>query len=108
MMTWGPNALRAKLPNGFISTTNPTAAPSIRPVVTRNRVRKRAQLIVRGSILGRIDDADVRGDYPPALGKAHPALHLPADLAGHRRAVEQRGGDGEVAAVGGDHRARAR
>ena len=39
-------------------------------------------------------------------GKAHPGLHLAADLAGRGVAVEQRGGDREVAAVGGDHGAR--
>src|SRR5262249_59465373 len=51
-----------------------------------------------------VDHADVGGDHVPAVGKAHPGLHLAADLAG--RAVEERRGDAHVAAVGGDHRAR--
>ena len=50
-----------------------------------------------------VDQADMRGDHAPAVGEAHPGLHLPADLAGRRVAVEQRRGDREVAAVGGDH-----
>src|SRR5262249_33493310 len=53
---------------------------------------------------GLVDHAHVGGDHVPAVGKAHPGLHLPPDLAG--RAVEQGRGDAEVAAVGGNHRAR--
>ncbi len=58
----------------------------------------------RGSCcpLRRVDDADMRGDDPPTLGKAHPGLHLPSDLARQRVAIEQRRGDRHVAAIGGD------
>src|SRR5262245_56198973 len=56
----------------------------------------------------RVDDADVRGNDAPALREPHPGLYLPADLARQRLAMKQRGGHGRVAAVGGDHRARAR
>ena len=50
----------------------------------------------------------MRGDDEPAVGKAHPGLHLAADLAGRGVAVEQRRGHREVAAVGRDHGARQR
>ena len=50
----------------------------------------------------------MRGSDPPAVGGAHPGLHLAAELAGRGRAAEERGGDGEVAAEGGDHGARER
>src|SRR5215470_12918059 len=43
----------------------------------------------------------MRRHHAPALRKAHPGLHLAADLAGHRAAMEQGGSDGDVAAVGG-------
>ena len=55
-----------------------------------------------------VDDAHMRGSDPPAIGGAHPGLHLAAELAGRGRAAEERGGDGEVAAEGGDHGARER
>src|SRR4029078_10849349 len=49
-----------------------------------------------------VDHADMRGDHMPAVGKPHPGLHLPPDLARHGEAVKQRRGRGAVAAIGGD------
>ena len=49
-----------------------------------------------------VDHADMRRDHVPAVGKLHPGLHLPADLARHGLAVKQRRGHGELAAIGGD------
>ena len=59
-------------------------------------------------IAGLVDDADMRRDDPPALGKAHPGLHLPSHLARQRVAMEQRRGHGHVAAIGRDDRPRGR
>src|SRR4051812_10410827 len=44
----------------------------------------------------------MRGHDVPAVVETHPGLHLAADLAGCAGAVEQRRGDGKIAAVGGD------
>ena len=40
-----------------------------------------------------VDQTHVRRDHMPAVGKAHPGLHLPPDLARHGLAPEQRRGD---------------
>src|SRR2546427_10834951 len=50
----------------------------------------------------------MRSHHAPASREAYPGLHLAADLSGHGRAMEQRRGDGGVATVGGDDRARER
>ena len=65
-------------------------------------VRRRVMLASAGSSIRLTCAATTR---QPSR-KAHPGLHLAADLAGHAVALEQRRGDREVAAVGGDHGAR--
>src|ERR1041385_7786831 len=45
-------------------------------------------------------------DDVPAVGKSHPGLRLPADLAGRGVAMKQRRGHRKVAAIGGDDRFR--
>src|SRR3979411_2944608 len=55
-----------------------------------------------------VDDADMRGDDFPALGKSQPCLHLPSPLAGSGVAIKQCRCYGGVAAIGCDHRLRGR
>src|SRR3954451_21547555 len=63
----------------------------------------RSSSVIRSGLFRLVDDADMGGDDAPALRELYPGLHLPADLARHRVAIEQGGGDGGVAAIAGDH-----
>ena len=56
-----------------------------------------APMSLRSADPGVVDEADMRGGDPPAVGGPHPALHLPPDLARRARPAEERRGDGEVA-----------
>src|ERR1051326_6314681 len=71
------------------------------PTMRGSIVAMRATLSPFPNIL-LVDHADMGRDHMPAVGKSHPALHLPADLARHGGAVKQRRSHGEVAAVCGD------
>src|ERR1035437_8485748 len=60
------------------------------------------------SLGGHAHEADVRGDYAPAVRCLHPDLTLTPHLARHRIAPEFRVGRREVAPVGGDDNVAAR
>src|SRR6185295_7935576 len=53
-------------------------------------------------ILRFVDDADMGGDDSPTLREAYPGLHLPPHPSRRTLAIEQRGSDRGVAAIGGD------